>query len=319
MDQLTPFEWKEIVVSCLMMHGNAYALPIRNRGGSIALFQILHPSAVSVEWDEPTDWRRRYTIRRTDGTLLHLGPEDILHVMNFSFDGLRGMSVLEVARTSLGTALAGDQGAAQVFSTGALAKGALVPVDDDLNQEEAEFASREINNKVMGWENAGSLPVLTRKLKFEQWSLSMADAQFLESRQFSVEEVARWTGVPPHLLMQTEKQSSWGTGVAEQNRGLSRFTLQNWTSRMEQRFGMWLPRPRRVHFDFAGMDRPVPEVETKLVLDMIRDGLITVNEGRQRLGMDPIPGGDDLKKPAPPPPQLDPADDPEPAKEPEPA
>lgn len=315
MDSLTPFEWKEIVVACLMMHGNAFAFPIRNGAGGLAQFQILHPSLVHVEWDPSAEWRRVYTVHRKDGSLLRLGPEDILHIMNFSFDGLRGASVLEIARNSLGNALAGDRASAKVFDTGAMNNGALVPEDDDLTKEEAEFARREIANKVLGWENAGTLAVLTRKFKHVAWQMSHKDAQFLESRMFSIEEVARWTGVPPHLLMQTEKQSSWGTGVAEQNRGLSRFTLQNWTIRMQERFGMWIPRTRRVQFDFAGMDRPVPEVETKLVLDMIAGRLITRNEGRKRLGWDPIPGGDELDPEPAPPPQLDD----EPQREPEPA
>jgi len=199
-----------------------------------------------------------------------------------------------VARNSLGTAIAGDRAAAKMFASGALHSGIVTP-EEDVTEEEAKTIKESLNAKVSGWENAGEIAVVNRRLKFTPWTMSLEDAQFLQSRQFQVEEIARWTGVPPHLLMQTEKQTSWGTGVAEQNRGLSRFTLQSYTSRTEERLSRLLPAPRFCEFDFAGLLQPAPEVEIPLLIQQVAAGLMTPNEARRIRGMDPIDGGDVLR------------------------
>jgi HK97 family phage portal protein len=209
-------------------------------------------------------------------------------------DGLRGLSVISIARNSLGTAIAGDRAAAKMFSEGALISGIVSP-EDDWQEGDAKTIRASLDQNVAGWENASKVAVVNRKLKFTPWTMSMEDAQFIQSRQFQIEEIARWTGVPPHLLMQTEKQTSWGTGVAEQNRGLARFSLNGWTSRIEQTLSRLLPAPRFVEFDFAGLERPTPEQEIDLLIKQVQAGLMTVNEARKIRNMDPIPGGDVLR------------------------
>ena len=82
--------------------------------------------------------------------------------------------------------------------------------------------------------------------------MTKRDAQFIESRSFQVEEVSRIYGVPPHLLGQTEKQTSWGTGVAEQNLGLSRYTLMGYTSRIESALVAVLAPAEFAEFDYKG-------------------------------------------------------------------
>jgi phage portal protein BeeE len=99
--------------------------------------------------------------------------------------------------------------------------------------------------------------------------------------------------------MQTEKQTSWGTGVAEQNRGLGRFTLLGWTMRFEQRLSRLLGgqsrTPRFAEFDFAGLERPTPEEEIRLLIEQVTAGLLTVNEARRIRNLPPIDGGDVLR------------------------
>jgi len=214
--------------------------------------------------------------------------------MAASLDGLRGMGVVAMARNGLGTAIAGDRAAAKMFSTGALFSGMVTP-EEDVTEDEAKVIKDSLNAKTTGWENAGEIAVVNRRLKFTPWTMSLEDAQFLQSRQFQIEEIARWFGVPPHLLGQTEKQTSWGTGVAEQNRGLARYTLAPWTSRIEQRLSRLLPSPRFVEFDYAGLLQPAPEQEIPLLIAQVAAGLMTPNEARRIRGMDPIDGGDVLR------------------------
>jgi HK97 family phage portal protein len=300
-DGPTQYEWKERAIWHLFAHGDAFAAHVLNGAGSIAQLTLIHPLAVSVEWaDVPGG--KRYTATLVDGTRKEWDSSTMTQIMGPSLDGLRGMSVIEMAKNSLGTAIAGDRAAAKMFASGALHSGIVTP-EEDVTEDEAKAIKKSLNSKTAGWENAGEIAVVNRKLKFTPWTMSLEDAQFLQSRQFQIEEIARWTGVPPHLLMQTEKQTSWGTGVAEQNRGLSRYTLSSYTSRTEERLSRLLPSPRFCEFDYAGLLKPAPEQEIPLLIQQVQAGLMTVNEARRIRGMDPIEGGDVLRGQSAPSPQ----------------
>lgn len=291
---MTPFAWKESILGHLLIHGNAYLEHIFNGAGTIAGLVPVHPQCVTPEWDETRPGLKRFKVSLTAGGHKTFDATTMTQISALSTDGLRGLSVLEIARNSFGTAIAGDRSAAKMFSAGALHSGIVTP-EDDVTEDEAKTIKESLNAKVSGVDNAGEIVVVNRKLKFTPWTMSMEDAQFLQSRQFQIEEIARWYGVPPHLLMQTEKQTSWGTGVAEQNRGLARFSLMPWTSRIEQKLSRLLPAPRFVEFDFAGLEKPTPEQEIDLLLKQIAGGMITVNEARRIRNMDPIEGGDELR------------------------
>lgn len=298
----TRYEWTETVMVHLLLHGNAYLLHVYNGAGSIVALEAIHPLCVEVHWETTPNGKRTgrkvFTVNLDDGRQVSLTQDQMTHIPAMTLDGLKGVSPIWIARNSLGTAIAGDRAAAKLFATGALHAG-IVTAEEDLTEDDAKAIKASLNAKVAGWENAGEIAVINRKLKFTPWTMSMEDAQFLQSRQFQIEEIARWYGVPPHLLMQTEKQTSWGTGIQEQNRGLARFTLSAWTSRIEERLSRLLPSPRFCEFDYAGLLKPAPEQEIPLLIAQVRSGLMTVNEARRIRGMDPIEGGDDLA-PVPP-------------------
>jgi phage portal protein BeeE len=129
-------------------------------------------------------------------------------------------------------------------------------------------------------------------LKFEKWSMSAEDAQFLQSREFQVEEVARWFGLQPMHLAQTSKQTSWGTGVQEQNRGLARYVLEPWTTRIQERLSRLLTGAKKCEFDYTAFVQPDPETEIGLLIDQVNAGLLTINEARKIRNLPPLPGGD---------------------------
>lgn len=294
---LTPYEWKETLTAHCLLHGNAYLRHVFTDGGGLVGAVPYHPMCVNPEWqrvDGVATGRKQYTVSDVDGRTRVLSEDEITHIPGLSFDGLRGYSVLTVARNSLGKNIAADRAAARAYNSG-FATGAIVSPDDDAQEFEAAEIKRQLDQKVSGWENAAAIAVVNRRLKLSQFSMSMADAQFIESRQFEVEEVARWFGLLPIHLSQTEKQTSWGTGVAEQHRGLGRFTLAPWTTRIQQRVSRMLARPRYVEFDYSALIRPAPEQDIPLQINLVAAGLITPNEARRRLGLDPIDGGDTLR------------------------
>ncbi|MFI7677876.1 phage portal protein [Actinophytocola sp. NPDC049390] len=284
---MTQFEWVETVVWHLVLQGNAFLLHLYNGAGALAGAFPVHPNAVTVEWDEERPGGKKFTVTLDDGSTREYDASTMTQIMGPSLDGLRGMSLVERARNGIGTGLAGDESAARMFRDGALISGLVTP-DEDVTPDEAQEMKDDLQVKVLGAENAGTIAFINRKLKFEKWSLSAVDAQFLESRQFQIEEISRWTGVPPHLLMQTEKATSWGTGIGEQNRGLRQFTLLGWTRRIEQRLSRLLPGGQIAEFDFASLERPSPEDEINLLIAQVNAGLLTLNEARRIRNMPPL-------------------------------
>jgi HK97 family phage portal protein len=294
---LTPFGWKEVALWHLLLGGNAFGQHIYGGAGQLVGLNWVHPSAVEVKLDGAAPRGRRFTVRIPGAPPLHLDGGSMTQIMGPSTDGVRGMSVIEVARTSLGTALAGDRGAASAFANGATVAGLVTP-EDDLDPDETDQIRDQVNARTTGPGNAAQIAVVNRRLKFAPWTMTAADRQFLESRQFQVEEISRWFGVPPHLLSQTEKQTSWGSGITEQNRGLSRYTLAPWTTRIEQTLRPLVPRTRTVEFDYSAFLQPSPEDEITLLLAQVAGGLMTPNEARRRRNEPPIAGGDTLRTPA---------------------
>lgn len=301
-DGQTLYEWKETAFLHLLLHARTGALKIRNEAGSVVRLPLVHPYAFNVCQPTPDEYSKGelpaggvwFDVKMTDGTQVRYDANDFWYVPGLSLCGQEGLSLLHLARQSLGTTVAADRAAAKSFNSGALISGIVSP-SDETDDFEATEIKRQLDQNVSGYENAGGIAVINRRLNFTPWTMTAKDAQFLEGRQFQIEEVSRWTGVPPHLLMQTDKQTSWGTGVDEQNRGLSKFVLGHWANRFEQRASRLLARPRWAEFDFAGLERPNFATEVDLLAKQIDAGIITVNEARAVRNLPPVPGGDVLK------------------------
>lgn len=290
---MTPFEWKQTVLLHLTLHSDAFLLHQFNGAGAIVGLLPVHPLAVSVRWKRPEEnrpGRKIYTVNYGNDARQPLGQEydvtQMTQITWLSLDGLRGCSPITYGVNSLGTGVAGDRSAARMFSAGAMISGLVSPDDDiGLEEEDARQIKSSIDRTMTGVENAGEIAVVNRRLKFTPWTMTAVDAQFLESRKFSIEEIARWWGVPPHLLMQMDKQTSWGSGVEVQNRAMGRTVLAPWAALIEQRLSRLLQNPRSVEFDFGKLERAAPETEAELVIKLVEAGIISPDEGRQRLGM----------------------------------
>lgn len=282
----TSYEWTETVLLHLLLHGNAFLRHVYGGAGQLLALEPIHPLCVSIDAAPNRPGGKVFKTSLENGQQVEYDALTMTHIPALCTDGLRGLSPITIARNSLGTAIAGDRAAAKMFSNGMLIAGMVTP-KEDVEPDDVKAIKEAINAHVLGWENAGTIPVINRQLDFTALQMIAKDAQFLESRQFQVEEVARWFGVPPHLLMQMDKQTSWGTGVETQNRGLARFVLNGWTSRIEQRLSRLLPNPRFVEFDFAGLERPTPEQEIDLLIKQVQAGLLDIDEARAIRNMPP--------------------------------
>jgi len=294
---LTQFEWVDLLLWHLQLHGNGYGMHLFNGAGSLVGLNLVHPLAVTPCWDPERPGGKKFTVTLDDGQTKDFDATTMTQFMGPTLDGLQGMSVLYRARRSLGTAISGDKAANRMFTNGAMISGLVTPDDDVENgggfeDGEADTIRESINRRMTGTENAGQIAVINRRLKFQPWSLSAEDAQFLESREFSISEVARWFGVPANLLMKDGAVSTWGQGIEVVNRGLHRYTLAGWTSRIEQRLARLLAGKRFAEFDYSGYLKPSPEQEIALLIQQVDSGLLTPNEARAIRNMPPLDGGD---------------------------
>jgi HK97 family phage portal protein len=287
-DRATPFEWKETALLHLMFGGDMFGLHVTNGGGAVVGLTLVHPLCVGVDWDESYLGGKKFTVTHEDGRTESMGAERMCHIPGPSLDGLRGMSVIAQARNSLGTSLAGDKAAARMFKNGMVHQVLVSSDEDDMPPEEAKSIKDDLTDKLSGTENVGSINVINRRLKLTPFTMSAEDAQFIQSREFQISEVARWFGVPATLLMKDGAVSTWGTGVEIMNAGLHRYTLMPWTTRIEQRLSRLLSSPRFVEFDYSGFIKPAPADEINLLIAQVNSGLLTLNEARRVRNLPPL-------------------------------
>jgi HK97 family phage portal protein len=313
-DGQTVYEWKETAFAHLMIHGRCGGIKLTNDAGSVVRIVLFHPMSWQVRLPTTDEYATGdlpvgglwFDVSLADGSRKRFDQTDWFYVPALSLDGKTGVSLIHYARTSLGATIAGDKAAGNMFASGALISGLATPDDEEDITNDVPEIRRQLDSATSGWDNAGKIAVINRRLKIQPWSMTAVDAQFLQSRQFQIEEISRWSGVPPHLLMQTDKQTSWGTGVEMQDRALGRTVLGTWAARFEQRASRLLARPRWCAFDFAALERPTPEIERAQIIADWTAGLITLNEARGRMKLPPMPGGDTLKAAPAPAPAPDP-------------
>ncbi|MFR9804608.1 phage portal protein [Pseudonocardia sp. RS010] len=303
-ERFTRFEWAQLVMVHLLLQGNAYLQHMFNGAGGLVGLYPVHPSMVTPVWDDARPGGKRFDIKvkGSDGLdrIVSLDSSTMTHVMGVSLDGLQGVSPITLARMSLHTAICGDRAANTQFRNGLMVAGMITPREgeDDMTYEHTVALKNAIIDRYGGTQGVGDIMVINRKLEFQKWQLSPEDAQFIQSRTFQVDEIGRWFGIPPHLLGLTEKSTSWGQGIAEQNRGLARYTLTAWTNPIEQRVSRLLSASRKAEFDYSAFIKPAPEDEIRLLIDQVNSGLLTLNEARRIRNLPAVEGGDVPRLPA---------------------
>lgn len=284
---MTSFELKEFIAVSLLLHGNAYLLPRENGAGLVAGLLPVAPAAVVVDCDNSGIIAYRITMR--SGAQQVLPPEQVVHIRALSTDGIMGLSPIAAARQSIGTALASDKVAARFFGNGMLLSGIVTP-KGDIPEEEAKLLGDKFRELATGHENSAEVRFVNRDLAFTPYQMSADDAQFLESRAFSVSEIARLYGVPKQLLME-DGASTWGTGVTALVEFYQRFTLMPWTTRIQERLAQTLSPGVWCEFDYGGLLQGSPQEVTANLAAEIAAGIRTPNEARKILNLPPLPEG----------------------------
>lgn len=233
--EMSSFSFRETLMTHLLLWGNAYAQIIRNgRGEVIALYPLM-PDRMTVDRDARGRIYYEYTRSDSDANTLGkkssviLSPEDVFHIPGLGFDGLVGYSPIAMAKQAIGMGLACDEYGAAFYQNGAQPGGVL----EHPNVVKDPKRVRESWNAIyQGSRNAHRIAVLEEGMTYKPITISPEQAQFLETRKFQIDEIARIFRVPPHMIGDLEKSSF--SNIEQQSLEFVKYTLAPWISRWEQ-------------------------------------------------------------------------------------
>ena len=230
-DLMSGFIWRELMAVDLLLGGNHYSLIEYDGAARVVGFIAVPRNAVRVE---KIKGRLRYFVTYSDG-VEDYDQSDMLHVPGLGFDGIRGISpIAAVSRQAIGLSLAMEEFAGRMHSNGARPSG-VVKGSEGLGKDVQAFRrlKAEFEAAYAGLSNAGKTIFLDKGMDWTPMQISPQDAETLESRRFQISDIARAFGVPPHMVGETDKSTSWGSGIEQMTIGFLTFSLAPWLSRIE--------------------------------------------------------------------------------------
>ena len=298
--EMSSFVFRETLMTHLLLWGNAYAQIIRNGKGEVVALYPLMPNRMSVDRDEHGQLYYTYT-RASDeaktmtGTTVLLPPSDVLHIPGLGFDGLVGYSPIAMAKNAIGLAIATEEYGAKFFANGAAPSGVLEhpgTIKDPSRVREAWMS------QFGGSANSGKVAVLEEGMKYTPISISPEQAQFLETRKFQINEIARIFRIPPHMVGDLEKSSF--SNIEQQSLEFVKYTLDPWVIRWEQSIQRALLRPEEkkryfAKFNVEGLLRGDYQSRMNGYAVARQNGWMSANDIRELENLDRIPaeaGGD---------------------------
>lgn len=291
-------EYVEGLVLDLLFAGDHFARKEENARGDLIALSPINARSVSVVRNDVGGRRYRWS---EYGKSYDVGEESVFHIRGFAGDALRGRSVISYGASTLQRANNVETAADTVFSNGVKPSG-VFEVGQFLSEEQFEDFNARVADRFAGAENVGRPLILEGGTKFTAIQMSNEDAQLLESRGFSVEEVCRIFGVPPFMVGYTEKSTSWGTGIEQQLMAFQKFTLAPYLRRIEQAISKQLiPAARRsryfAEFNLEGLLRGDSGARsafyTAALGDTQKPGWMLRNEVRRKENLPPVEGWDE--------------------------
>ena len=304
--EMTSFIFRETLMTHLLLWGNAYSQIIRNGKGEVVALYPLMPDRMKVDRDEHGRLYYEYTVYDSDdvdgrkgtnkvGRTVRLQPHDVLHIPGLGFDGLVGYSPIAMAKNAIGLAIATEEYGSKFFANGAAPSGVLEhpgTIKDPSKVRESWQAT------FGGSGNANKIAVLEEGMKYTPISISPEQAQFLETRKFQIDEIARIFRVPPHMIGDLEKSSF--NNIEQQSLEFVKYTLDPWVSRWEQAMVRALLTPdekKKYFFKFNvdGLLRGDYQSRMNGYATARQNGWMSANDIRELENLDRIPaeqGGD---------------------------
>ena len=299
--EMTSFVFRETLMTHLLLWGNAYAQIIRNGKGEVLALYPLMPNKMQVDRDD--SGQLYYTYSRTkeeanakdSESSVKLSPYDVLHIPGLGFDGLVGYSPIAMAKNAIGMAMACEEFGAKFFANGASPSGVLE--HPGILKDPAKVRD-SWNAAYGGSANSHKVAVLEEGMKYSPISISPNEAQFLETRKFQINEIARIFRVPPHMVGDLEKSSF--SNIEQQSLEFVKYTLDPWVIRWEQSLARALFSPDEKHtyffkFNVEGLLRGDYQSRMTGYATARQNGWMSANDIRELEDLDRIPadkGGD---------------------------
>lgn len=295
--EMSSFIFRETLMTHLLLWGNAYAQIIRNGKGEVVALYPLMPNKMQVDRDENGELYYIYTrssdeAKTMDGVTVYLTPRDVLHIPGLGFDGLVGYSPIAMAKNAIGLAIATEEYGAKFFANGAAPSGVL---EHPGTIKDPSRLRENWNSTFGGSANSGKVTVLEEGMKYTPISISPEQAQFLETRKFQIDEIARIFRVPPHMVGDLEKSSF--SNIEQQSLEFVKYTLDPWVIRWEQSLSRALlneDEKRKYFFKFnlEGLLRGDYESRMSGYAVARQNGWMSANDIRELENMDKIPAED---------------------------
>lgn len=294
--ELTPYELWKLTYVHRCVGSNAYLQKIRDRVGRVRELWPITPTRVKVGRLPPTELNpsgKVFSVMDDKGEYHARTSREIMHLPGLMYDGTLGLSLVRVAAQGIGMALAAERYGAKLFGSGNLLSG-ILKTEQRLAQADAEKLQARWRQMMSGLSRAHDVAVLDSGAAFQSLTMPNDEAQLLESRQFQINDVCRFWGVPPFLMMQTEKSSSWGTGLEQQALGWVKFDLgPQWLVPTEQRVSReLLMNARFCEYAVEGLLRGDSQARAEFYRAMHGIGAYSVNEIRELENRPPVKDGD---------------------------
>jgi len=290
------FEWREMMQAHLAMRGNAYNQIIANYRGEITALIPFHPDSVRIEMMPTNNYRYHVTDRFGKTQILARG--DMWHLRGISLDGIIGLNPIQLARDNLGVGMSAQEYAARFYANDAKPSGGWIEFPGNFKDAATKKSFKDSWQETQSGINRGKLAVLEHGMKYHAAEISNDDAQFLETRQFQIAEIARIFRVPPHLIGDLSRATN--NNIEQQSRDFVQNTMTPWAERWEASIEADLlldGEDLEAEFDFANLLRGDTSARSNYYSSGVQNGWLTRNEARIAENLNPLEGLDEPLRP----------------------
>ena len=292
--EMTSFVFRETLMTHLLLWGNAYAQIIRNGKGEVIALYPLMPNRMTVDRDANGQLYYQYQSSKDEaptikGSTIILKSSDVLHIPGLGFDGLVGYSPIAMAKNAIGMAIACEEYGAKFFANGAAPGGVL---EHPGTLKDPARIRESWNATFGGSSNSSKVAVLEEGMKYTPIAISPEQAQFLETRKFQINEIARIFRIPPHMVGDLEKSSF--SNIEQQSLEFVKYTLEPWLVRWEQSMVRSLLSPKEkqeyfIKFNVDGLLRGDYQSRMNGYAIGRQNGWMSANDIRSLENLDLIP------------------------------
>ncbi|AHK42216.1 putative Phage portal protein [Ensifer adhaerens OV14] len=292
-----PHQFRRMMQAHVLLRGNAYAMIVKTARGDVQALIPMHPDRVAVR--QLDDQSIEYTWTRKDGRQIRLRQDQVFHLYCLTLDGFTGVTPITYARETLGMSLAMERHGAKTFKNGAIV-GQLLKHPGKLGPEGQQNLRSSLEAYRSGGENEGKDLILEEGMDVSRLAMTAQDSQWIESRKFSRTDIFMFFGLPPHMAGDTEKSTSWGTGIEAQRQGFLDFTQEDYLVMWEEGITVDLtPEDSNLYakFNRSAYVRADMKTRWEAYSKARQMKVMSANDVRASEDMDPIEGGDVYENP----------------------